>query len=60
MVMEAKCCEYAMSMTQTQTFERVLVLLKALLPALEPTQRKVFVKSFCSMDGRFAELIDLL
>ena len=60
MVMEAKCCEVAITVAQKQTFERVSALLKGLLPALELTQRKVFVKAFCSMDGRFAELIDLL
>ena len=60
MVMEAKCCENAIRVTHNEILEKYIAVLKNLLPALTPEQRKVFVKEFYKADSGFAVLIDLL
>ncbi len=58
--MEAKCCENAMAAATERLAAKYIAVLKILLPALSPDQRKVFVKAFCATDAAFAELVDLL
>ena len=60
MVMEAKCCQHAIKLTEDSVAEIIIATLKPLLLALLPDKRKIFIKELVKIGPQYAELVDLL